>query len=199
MITPKECIDHKGNRYSSLSSMCKAYGVSSSLFCKRRKAGRSLEECLSKEYYFKKDGKRCKDHLGREYNTIKEMCEAWGIQQNTYAHRIKAGYSLMQSLTGDGIRAVYQDHLGNTYKSELAMCKEYNINIDTYRYRRKAGKSTEESLSGATYNRQYKIQDHLGKEFRSISEMCRYWGIPRGRYMHRRRAGLSLEMCLSKD
>ena len=42
----RECVDHFGNVFPSVKAMCKHYNVPESTFRKRRKAGKSIKECL---------------------------------------------------------------------------------------------------------------------------------------------------------
>ena len=44
--------------------------------------------------------KKCTDHLGNEFPSIKEMCSHWGIQPETYTRRIKVYHlSVEEALT----------------------------------------------------------------------------------------------------
>ena len=44
--------------------------------------------------------KKVKDHEGREFSTIKEMCEYWDIPYRTFLKRINNGCDLEYALTG---------------------------------------------------------------------------------------------------
>ena len=41
----------------------------------------------------------CKDHLGKEYTTEKEMCEHYDMSQATYSYRKRMGWSIEKIFT----------------------------------------------------------------------------------------------------
>lgn len=69
------------------------------------------------------------DGFGHEYESLDEMCSAYGIGRGTYLVRIKAGWDSEEALIipinspkiiGRGLNnktALVKDHLGNTYSS----------------------------------------------------------------------------------
>ena len=82
-----ECKDHLGNEYKSLSAMCRAYGITVSLYRARLKSGWDLETALT----VSKTRKVCKDHLGNEFASIAEMLEYWGVNRSTYYKLLSSG------------------------------------------------------------------------------------------------------------
>ena len=42
---------------------------------------------------------KCKDHTGREFASITKMCHFWGISEQLYSSRLKAGWSVEEALT----------------------------------------------------------------------------------------------------
>ena len=42
---------------------------------------------------------KCKDHTGREFASITKMCYFWGISEQLYSSRLKAGWSVEEALT----------------------------------------------------------------------------------------------------
>ena len=173
----KEIEDHLGMKYSSITEMCKVYGVDLHVYLGRIKSGYSMEEALTE--------KKVYDHKGNEYSSVTEMCEAYHVPISTYHHRIKAGYTLEKALTdknkqrGGYNRKSCIASNGITYPSIAAMCEAYHIPVDTYRYRIKAGYSMEEALTEKS------VIDHKGNEYPSIAAMCKAYGINNDVYRDR--------------
>lgn len=42
---------------------------------------------------------KCKDHMGREFASVSEMCLFWGISLQLYNSRLKAKWSVEKALT----------------------------------------------------------------------------------------------------
>lgn len=110
---PVKCRDHLGNRYSSIREMCRAYGISSHTLYSRIRKGMCLQDALTKGIdgsdrkrpdVAEANKKRCTDHLGNEYKSISDMCNAYGVKYATFKKRIRSGHSLEESLTGLNIR-----------------------------------------------------------------------------------------------
>ena len=142
------CADHLGNVYSSKKAMCAAYGISLEAFSYRLKAGKSLEEALTKPKG-DKTYREVTDHLGNVYKDKKTMCAAYGISTDVFNYRIRAGYTLDEALrkerrTRKG--TISTDHLGNIYPSLTKMCAAYGVSAVTYRIRIRRGLSKEEAL-----------------------------------------------------
>jgi len=98
----KQVTDHLGNKYFNVKQMCEHYGVPLSLYCQRRYRGWTLERALTKNrnkpiQSSVKD--QVSDHLGNTFSSIKEMCNAYGIDDWTYSYRIGLGYSQEKALT----------------------------------------------------------------------------------------------------
>lgn len=182
--TDNEVQDHLGNVYRTQREMCNAYGISTTLFCKRRERGSSLEECLTG---LKRD--YCTDHLGNKYSTKKEMCEAYGITPPVYTGRLKAGKSKQEALEAGMKR--YTDHLGNKFNTLDEMCDYWGVPKTTYASRRSKGLPLEERLT-----KPVEYTDHLGNKFKTLDKMCGYWGITAYLYRYRRKKGMSLKEAL---
>lgn len=129
-----------------------------------------------------------KDHLGREYETTKDMCNSYGIDYKTFWSRLKRGCSLEESLASKKVT----DHLGKEYKTNKDMCDSYGVHYMTFRARRRRGLTVEQSLIVDE-----NVIDHNGKRFSSISEMCRHHGVYYETFCLRIRKGKSLAECLA--
>lgn len=94
------CEDIEGNKFDSISSLCKFHGIKSNVYLYRKKMGRTPAECQSKQKLRKTSDKtKCKDHLGNEYNSESEMAEAYGISGDVYRGRKRYGWTVEERLT----------------------------------------------------------------------------------------------------
>lgn len=198
--------DHLGNEYPSMSAMSKVYGKYYQLVSQRLDKGLSIEDALTAPIveHGKSACKACKDHLGNEFSSIKEMCAAHNITYSCYISRRKAGYSLEDALTGNmcGYSTPVQDHLGNWYPSVTDMCDHYNIPISTYSQRVNRYKmSVEDALTrkvrpkSAPTNAK-PCRDHLGNMFSSKKEMAAFHKIKYAKLEYRLRKKMKLEDAL---
>ena len=142
--------DHCGNIFFSVIEMCDYYNVSPTSFYKKRKAGKSLEECLS-DTRKTKVNYMVKDHLGNKFMSIKEMAEHYGIEYGTLAYRLRKGYSMEEALTKESKYFQTQkkccDHNGVEYDSVLDMLKAYGIKKHNFYQRLKRGWTLERALT----------------------------------------------------
>ncbi len=77
--------------------------------------------------------KPCKDTQGNSFESIKTMCEYYGISRAAYDGRKKRGWSLERNLTTPTKEApAIQDPFGHTFASISEMCRQYNVNRSTY-------------------------------------------------------------------
>lgn len=108
------CVDHNGNRYSSISEMCRHYKISEKKYHKRIKAGYSIKAALTGEG-IKQNKKQSMDFNGGIFSSEKEMCYAYGISNSTFRSRIKSGWSLEDALTTTPEILVY----GNEHEGKI--------------------------------------------------------------------------------
>ena len=142
--------------------------------------------------------KKCKDHLGNEFESIQEMCDHYNINRNNYNTRIKNGWSTEKALTTPvNINFIY-DHLGNKYKSIREICNVYNISEKTFRLRMRSGWDIKKILTfGCKKQHMVQCVDHLGNEYVSIKDMCRSYGINTATYRQRIARGWDIEKALT--
>ena len=191
----KPCTDHKGNVFNSEKEMCDYWGISASAYQYRIKRGWSKKDAL--EIKSKGGGyKPCTDHKGNVFNSEKEMCEYWGINNVTFYSRIKVGISLKDALETEIINNFKQstDHLGNVFNSVAEMCEYWGIPVNTYRTRIRMGWSEKDALETKVKEKLY--TDHKGNVFDSVTEMCRYWGVSKTTYRTRIGRGWSKKEAL---
>lgn len=128
--------------------------------------------------------KSVRDFNGKEFDSIKDMCEHWGIKRMTYMARIKRGWSLEDALTKsitdneDGSKSdvgtsgkVCFDHKGNAYSSIKEMCEAYGITYSVYLERMRRYSDTEKALTLETCS--FKPIFVNGKEYSKISEIAK--------------------------
>ena len=85
---------------------------------------------------------KCEDHTGREFASVAEMCLFWGISQQLYSSRLRAGWSVEEALTRpkawnkyekyfktkcekDG--RINQSDIGKKFKSGLGVSRKDDI------------------------------------------------------------------------
>lgn len=192
----KEAIDHLNNKFNSIKDMCDYWGIDITNYYSRYcKMGWSLEKSLVTPINNYKHLYCIKDHLGNKFNTIKEMCNYWGISQNLYTDRVSRGWSLEKSLTypiKNKIQVI--DHLGNSFNSIKEMCDCWGLKYYLYFQRKHLNWSLERILT----DKGNICKDHLGNQFNSKVDMCKYWNIDYNIFSGRIRCGMSLEKALTK-
>ena len=126
----KVCFDHNGKEFNSVTAMLEYHGVDKNTYYKRKIKGFSLEVCLSPvDTIIPNDRKRsrpCKDHNGKEFNSVTEMVNYHGTTLSVYYARKSKGYSLESCLNSDPPK--YQDlkeeHMQNQTNQENETTQE---------------------------------------------------------------------------
>jgi len=143
--------------------------------------------------------RKCIDHRGRLFSTVRDMCTFHNISLQTYTRRLKRGYTLEQALTGEGVKRdtpyKYYDHEGNGFTSLKDMCNYRGVTTCSYQALRKQGYTLEQALSDNTGLAKH--TDHNGRVFDTVSAMCKYHGITNAIYYHRLKRGFTLEQALT--
>lgn len=141
----------------------------------------------------------CKDHLGNNFKSSKDMCEFWHIDRSVFYGRKRLGWSLEDILTKPldykGGAPIVHDHLGNEYPDIGTMCLQYGIGRTTYNQRIKAGWSVKKALTTPAKKIHIKrkiCKDHLGNEFPSQAAMLRHYGVTRDVFQSRIDLGWNL-------
>lgn len=193
----KACQDHLGNTYSSISALCREYGISHGVYKRRLAKGWELEEVLMTPVTddYSMSNKKCKDHLGRKFDSIKDMCRHYGISVSIYYSRLNLGWDLGKVLTAP-LHEKVTDHLGNEFDSAKEMCKAYRMHYKAYLDRVKNGWSVQSALETPLQIHE-KDTDHLGHKFDSAKEMCKVYGVKYTVYKGRIKDGWSVERALS--
>ena len=124
--------------------------------------------------------RKCKDHLGNTFSSVKEMCKHWGIPPQVFLQRMRVSkWDAKTALTTPIKRSVIVDHKGNCYPSVKVMCYTYNIPPETYYARRRQwGYSLQEALETPVNYRWHKITDpETGREYRNRHECAEALGF----------------------
>lgn len=138
------------------------------------------------------------DHTGKQFNSMQEMCDHWGVKKSTFMDRRQHGWPLEKCLTGKnekiGRNGTVTDHKGKEYPSEKAMCNAYGINYSSYRSQRRRGIPIAECL---TPKKKQIVKDHLGNEFENKTAMCSHYNIDVSTFTNRTQKGWSLKKALT--
>lgn len=199
----RKCTDHLGNEYPSFAAMARAYGLTMSMLRARLNAyGWDLEKALTTPLMKGPKQKACRDHKGKEYPSLKEMGEAYGVPCNTVYSRMKKGWDLERILTPAAPRPkVWKDHTGKQYPTQKAMAEAYGIPNDVLSFRLTHGWDLESALTtpvGAKReNSRNKCQDHKGNIFPSKRAMAKAYGISSVTLSDRTNRGWDLERALT--
>ena len=88
---------------------------------------------------------KCKDHTGREFNSIANMCLFWGISQQLYSSRLRAKWSVEKALTMPKAWNKYEKYFKTNCEKLGGMDINYIANIFKSGY----GISREDALQKA--------------------------------------------------
>ena len=94
--------------------------------------------------------KKCFDHKGNVYNSIKELCDEYNISVATYNRKVKQGCSLYEILVLRGKGKAVCDHQNVRYTSTVEMCKRWKVNVSTFYKRLAKGDTLEQALKSTT-------------------------------------------------
>ena len=157
----KEVTDHLGNKYPSINAMCREYGILPRTYRSRiEDYHMTQEEALTKDVKGTHPGgaKKCVDHYGKEFSSVKKMCEYHGVCYKTFEERRRRGWDIERALqpaekTAKREGIVYAPD-GTEFQSLRKMSEAYGINYRTLIDRLKVQKMTlTEALTLSVANR----------------------------------------------
>ena len=134
----------------------------------------------------------CKDHKGKTYPTIAQMCEVYGVSPTLYLKRIERGWSVQAALEGRKSEPMFFRD-GVDYYTQKEICDAFSLNRNTFREKLKNGYTIDEIIDGITHD----TQDHLGKYYKNEADMCAAYGVKVSTFRARKRKGMSLEEALT--
>lgn len=149
-------------------------------------------------------GKKCYDHLGREYESLTSMAKAYGLTRDIVKTRLAKGddiESALRPIERRQRRGPVKDHLGNEYKSMAALAKAYGIPKDRLVDRLTVQKMNMESaLEFEKINKNaIPCKDHLGNEYPSKTAMAAKYGTSVGEINRKLKLGKTLSEILSES
>lgn len=99
--------DHLGNTYNTFSEMCMVYKIGVDTVRFRLGLNWSLKDALETPVSEQNKPKkfRCKDHNNKMYDSVSEMCIAYGVTRTLYLYRLKKGWTQEDALTKPMINA----------------------------------------------------------------------------------------------
>lgn len=118
------------------------------------------------------------DHLGKKYNTVKSMCDSYGITTSVYTNRKKLGWNLEKILTTPTKSREHEviDHKGNKFTSISECAKYWNVSFRLLQKRLNNGWDIETAINTKS-TKPESCQDHLGNIFDTKKEMCEHYNI----------------------
>lgn len=218
-MAKKQCVDHLGNIFESESARAEYYKKPVSTINNRLSRNWTLEQALTTDNKtnFRKINntpkKIWKDHEGNEYNSVRELCEAYydisGITEKVFWGRKRALKWPLEKILLTPVNDVnyaanaqqVTDHLGQTWPSISEMCRHWGVKQQTYRMRIRMGFTVEDALTAPikkinTAKQQW--TDHNGITYPSLNAMCKAHGTTRTRFSTRvNDLGWSVEKALT--
>ena len=94
--------DHQGQIFQSLKAMAEHWGIKPLMYSDRIRNGWTKEEALTIPPGGRRDGnngKKCCDHEGHEFSSLRLMAEYWHISPKILSHRQCSGWPLKEALT----------------------------------------------------------------------------------------------------
>ena len=80
--------------------------------------------CFSIKSIYMNTKTPCTDHNGITYESITEMCDAFGVTPTLYLKRIERGWSVKEAFEG---KQPYFSRDGKDYYSQKEVCDEFKI------------------------------------------------------------------------
>lgn len=120
----KPVTDHEGNRFGSISELCRHWNIGLSTYRERRKRGWDMARALTGEKIeIETAPLACRDHTGKEYPSKNAMCAAWGVNRYCYDSRIALGWSQERALEGPAAVNAKPclDHAGKRFPASCYM------------------------------------------------------------------------------
>lgn len=96
--------------YDSIQELCKTYGISTTTYY-RRVNTLKMEPLDALTVDLRKNRYGCKDHLGNEYRSKKEMCDKYNIEVSIFSTRIKNGYTVEEALTLPVNKSIHDNNM----------------------------------------------------------------------------------------
>lgn len=140
---------------------------------------------------YKRRCKKCKDHLGNEYESTSAMCEHYKIIRSTYMNRInKFGWSVEKALTTPTrFNSVYIVN-GKKFYSIKSACKHFGICDARIYEKMEKGLTLEQAINSTKKLEYYTV---FGVTYRGLSAVYRDYGISTTALKRALKKGITLE------
>ncbi len=131
------------------------------------------------------------DHLGNEYGSQKEMCEAYGISQSLFCKRIERDWSVKEALLGK----VLITRNGKDYFTQKEIAEDFDIHPNTIRKKLAQGYTYDEIID----KKVYRVSDPWGNRYKTTEDMCKTHGLKVSTYRGRVNNGKTQEEALTES
>lgn len=192
-------IEYNGVTYKSKAELCRRFGCDYQKFIKLTVNGVSTAEAIKLSN--RKDGSIRQytrfnlEYNGKKYNTVKELCNEYGVERHYLIKRLKSGMTLEQIIGGGDKRKKSVTYNGKDYDSLADLLDEYGVSRATYNYRINRGESLSEALQAAKNSARKVIYNN--NVYNSLKELCDAYNIKyvnfRSALTYKRKIGMSTE------
>ena len=148
LITPiktrQKPVDHLGNEFETVKDMCDYWDIPMSTYVNYNKNGLTFAEMVNKVNQRKNASQKPVDHLGNEFETVKDMCDYWDIPVKIYQKRINIGKTIQCALTDQyktRQKPRYEDPIYDDQVSTAVLSRRYSMSNTTIRHRINKGYS----------------------------------------------------------
>ncbi|MEZ9709154.1 GIY-YIG nuclease family protein [Vibrio breoganii] len=167
-----------GFTYRSIAATCKALGVNEPAARSRiREKGETPEQAI--QYLLDKPEQIGYLVLGRRFDRVKDVCEAFKISFDTLSKRRNEGMSLDEAVSvKNRIESVVVDNV--RYRSVAEVCRKLNLSPPKVSaYKQKHDCTSNEAVQAvlADERKPDAVYVILGKEYKSKAEICDEFGL----------------------
>lgn len=182
MANEKVSYDHLGNRYKSVSEMCRHWNIGMSVYSNRIHRGKSLEEALTEpvKRYKNEDttGKTINkwvvlDGIEDTNGKIKVRCLLCGVTYKVTKHNIESGKSSSCAKCYHRLSGEQNITIGNVvYANRKEACEAFNLKVGRVKeYSRRHNISTAKAIQ--EINEKRNEFEYEGKLYTGLSEWCK--------------------------
>lgn len=192
-------IEYNGVTYKSKAELCRRFGCGYPKFIKLTASGVDITEAIKlstiKEDNTKQYTRFNLEYNGKRYNTVKELCDEYGIERHYLVKRLKLGMTLDQIIESRDKRKKMVTYNGKEYDALSDLLDEYGVSLATYHYRINRGASLSEALqAGKNSARSVTYNNTV---YSSLRELCEVYNIKyvnfRSALTYKRKLGMSTE------
>ena len=136
-------VKFNGRCYKNIKELCDYLDLDYQKVWRRIHSGYSVEEAVKPMCGMAGNRKKVV-YQGKEYSSIKELCEDLNLPYSIIGNRLRDGYTVEQAVSKPS-RYATVFYKGKEYLRKQ-LCEEHNIPVDTFRSRVANGLSVEEAL-----------------------------------------------------